>query len=339
MSLDWIPTAKSALRTLDERLACVCLPLTGEQSALLTFLFHGLFLDQEEIKDARMDPRQGITVQMFRRFVCHFQENGYQFVSPQDILDGLPPSGHYVLMTFDDGYYNNQRALPVLEEFQTPGIFFISTGHVKSGRAFWWGAVYREMRKRGRTDEETLRAIAFYKRYRTSEVESKVRAEFGDHALEPVSDLERPFRPAELAEFASHPLVHLGNHTRDHAILTNYSKMEIREQIQGAQDDIQEMTGRTPQVIAYPNGNESSGVIEIAREIGLRLGMICRSGKNRLPIRLSANTAMILKRFTLLGSRDIGRQCRATRSGVSLYRILGALRARSRAGHPTERLV
>lgn len=93
----------------------------------------------------------------------------------------------------------------------------------------------------------------------------------------------------------------------------------------------------TPEIIAYPNGNVSQEIIESACEIGLRLGMVSRSGKNRLHGRLSTTASMTLKRFMLCGSRSIGRQCQVTRSSVSLYRILGDLRARTRTSDPTER--
>ena len=41
------------------------------------------------------------------------------------------------MLTFDDGYYNNHLALPVLEEFDVPALFFISTNHVKQQKCFW----------------------------------------------------------------------------------------------------------------------------------------------------------------------------------------------------------
>ncbi len=282
---------KKALLGSHRMLANALLPLIEEQGAILCFLFHSLFESEEEIRSGVLDPQQGVTVEMFRAFLGHFREQGYRFISPRQILQGLPPSGKCILLTFDDGYCNNLRALPAMEEFNAPAVFFISSDHVGEGKAFWWDAAFRE-------------------------------------GLRPVGDLDRPFTPGELRAFAEHCLVSMGNHTKNHAILTNYSLEEARKQIQGGQDDIQEMTGKTPQMISYPNGNSSPEIQQVAREIGLPLGVMVRGGKNRLPLKTRATDAMALRRFTLWGDRGIAAQCRVSRANISLYSLVESLKER-----------
>src|SRR6266478_3841220 len=189
-------SVKTAISLLDQALGSRFLPEAREESALLCFLFHGLFERGEEVRSGVLDTQQGFTVEMFRAFLGHFCQQGYSFVSPGQILGGLQPSGKYILLTFDDGYCNNLRALP-------------------------------------ETEEEIRRTVAGYKRWKTEEVECELKKEFGKDALRPVGDLDRPFTPGELREFAEHCLVSLGNHTKNHAILTNYSLAEAREQIKG----------------------------------------------------------------------------------------------------------
>jgi hypothetical protein len=104
----------------DQILAACSLPVIREDGALLIFLFHSLFSGREELQSLVIDPEQGITVEMLRRFIGHFQDQGYQFVSPRDVIAGLAPRGKYALLTFDDGYYSNVRALPVLEAADAP---------------------------------------------------------------------------------------------------------------------------------------------------------------------------------------------------------------------------
>jgi peptidoglycan/xylan/chitin deacetylase (PgdA/CDA1 family) len=326
---------KSSILSLDEMLARLRLAATDERGSLLTFVFHALFNNSNEIKSGLMDPQQGITVEMFRRFVLHFREQSYRFVSPGDILKGLDPSEKNLLITFDDGYYNNVRALPVLEEFRIPAVFFISSDHVKYGKAFWWDVAFREFRKDRRTERETHKAIASFKRLKTSEVESELRQQYGDSALRPVGDLDRPFTVSELNGFAGHPLVTLGNHTKDHAILTNYPAAETREQIQTCQNDIRKMTGKTPEVIAYPNGNESPAIRTAAWDVGLRLGIGTWPGKNHLPLQVNAGGAMTMRRFTLRGDRGIDPQCRSSRAGLSLYRSFKHVRMKFKPGPPS----
>src|SRR5437868_6362935 len=90
------------------------------------------------------------------------------------------------------------------------------------------------------------------------------------------ADLLKRLSPAELRQFAASRFVHIGNHTANHAILTNYSSDQIRRQIQTAQDDLCEITGQSPIAIAYPNGAHNAQIVEICREIGLQLGVTVR---------------------------------------------------------------
>lgn len=322
---------KSAILSFDENLAGRLHAPNREGGALLSFLFHGLFESREELQSGVLDPQQGITLEMFRAFLRHFHEQGYSFVSAQQILESLPSGGRYVLITFDDGYFNNVRALPAMEEFSAPAVFFISSDHVREGKAFWWDALYREGRKRGKTKKEMCRAVAGYKRLKSEEVELDLAKEFGKEALRPVGDLDRPFSSNELRKFASHRLVSLGNHTRNHAILTNYSLNEVREQIRGGQDAIEQMTGKLPLMISYPNGNTSTEIEKMARESGLSLGLVVRKGQNHLPLKVGTLEAMELKRFILWGDRGIEAQCRASRANISLSMLLESLQMRASA--------
>src|ERR1700722_16343609 len=71
-------------------------------AGLLIFAFHSLFECEQEIGQCLLDPQQAITVPMFRAFIADFHEQGYRFVSPDDIVAGLESRGHYAMITFDD---------------------------------------------------------------------------------------------------------------------------------------------------------------------------------------------------------------------------------------------
>ena len=60
----------SMLLKLDHILAQSGLGFSGCEGVLLSFLFHGLF-------DEIPDPQQGITVEMFERFVEYFHRHSY----------------------------------------------------------------------------------------------------------------------------------------------------------------------------------------------------------------------------------------------------------------------
>jgi peptidoglycan/xylan/chitin deacetylase (PgdA/CDA1 family) len=312
----------SMLLKLDQIIAHSGLAFSGSEGALLSFLFHGLFDDliDSDSDSGTNQPQQGITVEMFECFVEYFHRHFYTFVSPNEVAHGLDPNGKYVLMTFDDGYFSNAKALPVLERYGIPAAMFVSTDHVKQGKAFWWDVVERESVKRRMPQRHVNQVHRSLKRLRTRDAEAFVQAEFGPLSLRPLGDCDRPFTLAELQEIAKHPLISLGNHTSNHDVLTNYSATEVRAQIESAQEMIRSIVGKAPDFIAYPNGEISDEILQAARNAGMQFGLRVNPGRNRLPIEPGSLPAMKLKRFALTGDVPIESQCHVSRSIFSLYR-------------------
>jgi peptidoglycan/xylan/chitin deacetylase (PgdA/CDA1 family) len=276
---------------------------------LLTFLFHGVFRNENEIEQHVADPQQKITLSHFSQFVEHMLEAGYQFVTPGDVEHGLAEDGRHVMATFDDGYANNLHVRPLLEEYGVPAVFFISTGHVLAGKPFWWDVLYRELWRRGASAKQISQVGQGLKELTNAEIEGVLTTMFGAKSLVAESDIDRPLSVGELQDFARCPFVHLGNHTRDHGVLTNYTATGIAEQLGAAQDDLEHMVGVRPTCVSYPNGNYSPEVLRAARSLGLTLGITVERARNPLPLDRSDDGWLRLGRFTLWGTRDIGEQC------------------------------
>lgn len=310
----------AGLQAIDQWLAPAYLRAVPERPALLTFLFHGISESDASPHSPVMDPapQQGMTAAHFHRFINYFLEHRYQFVSTAQVQAGLAP-GQHVLITFDDGYANNLNVLPVLREYGVPATFFISAGHVQNGRSFWWDVLYRERHRRGASvaritvEKERLKTLSH------DQVERLLVAEFGATAFRPVGDADRPLTPAELRAFAREPLVTLGNHTFDHAILTNCPPEVARTQIALCQSVIRDLTGVTPDTISYPNGNFSEKIAAIALQEGLRMGIGLEFRKNYLPLDPTGPGVMSLGRFLVRGGPRLAASCAAIRSEVSLY--------------------
>jgi peptidoglycan/xylan/chitin deacetylase (PgdA/CDA1 family) len=300
----------------DAAVARAYLALFRERSAVMSFLFHSLFRDEREIDCGHLDPLQRTTMAQFRQFVEYYVGQGYRFITPADLVAGLPGDGRYVMITFDDGYYNNHLALPILEQFNVPATFFISTNHVRQNKSFWWDVVYRERLAQGGTPGDAYDEALAMKGLRSEEIESKLLERLGPSALTPRTEIDRPMTPAELREFSRHPLVHIGNHTANHAILTNYTPDEIRALLEECQSALTEMTGKTPISIAYPNGGHDDTVVRIAREVGLTVGVTVRPAKNRLG---QGSGLLRLNRFCPDGPMPMRTQCRTFRSDVLIY--------------------
>jgi peptidoglycan/xylan/chitin deacetylase (PgdA/CDA1 family) len=303
----------------DALIARAYLALFRERDALLSFLFHSLFRDDREIARNVVDPLQRTTVARFREFVAYYLEHGYRFVSPDDLLRGLGRDGRYALITFDDGYYNNTLALPVLEEFRVPAVFFVSTDHVRQAKCFWWDVLHRELSARRASPGQIFREVVRLKALRTDQIEAELADRFGPGAFTPRGDIDRPFTPEELRAFAAHPLVHLGNHTANHAILTNYTPDQVRDQIVQAQESLRAMTGVLPRLIAYPNGAHTHRIIQTCGDVGLKVGFTIRPEKNPLPLDPRSSGLLRLGRFSPEGYLPVVTQCRTFRSDLLLY--------------------
>jgi len=275
------------------------------KGVLLTFLFHSIFENQKEIESGLIDPQQKFTLRQFDTFIEYFLENGYIFISPSDIVKDLDKEKKYILITFDDGYFNNIRVLAILKKYKVPAAFYISSNHIKKSKSFWWDIVYRKRMKQG----SSLKSIRYeqnaLKSNTNDQIEQYLSRTFQKGHLKLISDIDRPFSPMELKEFAKEKYVHLGNHTMDHAILTNYTQGEIQRQIGGCQEYLSELTGILPNSISYPNGNFNETIIHICSKIGLSLGMTVNPGNNYL----GKIDFLKLNRFILWGEEDISKQC------------------------------
>lgn len=302
-----------------------------ERPGLVTIFFHGLFLDEAELAKDLCYPQQRNTVEHLRRCVRYFESGGYRFVSPPEIIAGLDPKGCHALLTFDDGYSNNQRALPVLDEFQVPAVFFIPARLVEEGRAFWWDILYRARRRAGVPSAEVCAEIHRRMVGSTSEaVEADVMRELGIRGFGPETDTDRLFTPDELRALTANPRVFIGNHSDTHGFLPAYDGEGIKREIAGAQARLARITGREPDAIAYPVGAWTREIVGIAQAAGLKLGFTTAARKEHRSALDDASRRMTLGRFLVWGDQDIESQCEFMRSDLGWHhhyeRAVGALK-------------
>ena len=298
---------RQGLTTLDNCAVAVDRGPKGSNS-LVNVLFHSLYENKAQLGNRALAANQNVTVADFRGFVEEMLENHYTVVSPAQIDAGLAPGGRYLAITFDDGYFNNALALDVLNQFRVPATFFVSTDHVYQNKAFWWDGFSRELLRSGANPGTQKTAIQRLKVHTPEKIDAFLCQRFGPSVLQPIGDLDRPFTAPELRQFALNPWVHVGNHTRDHAILTNCTPDAMARQIEDCQAALADLVGYRPLAIAYPNGNCSPAVIHAALTAGLHLGFTVAPQRPRLP--LISTAQMTMGRFIFHGGQDIRRQCR-----------------------------
>ena len=271
------------------------LSIIGENSQLLVFYFHGLyqFLGQRDLN--HIDPQKNMTVSQFNDFVDYFLNLDYTFIRPEDLLAGLETHKRYAMITFDDGYYNNMHALPILEKFNIPGVFFITADNVSENKAFWWDVIYKYRTRQGVSVLQIRNEQDMLKSYKHEYISNYITNTFGKESSIPWSDIDRPLALQEVKILANNPYVVIGNHTYHHALLPNYDKNELEEEIIKSNDFLRGVTGITPISIAFPNGYYNKLVLDVVEAAGFRIAFSAVPGKNKLPI---DNSRLIcLKRF------------------------------------------
>lgn len=254
------------------------LPLkVRSDKTLICFYFHKIFPDNAELNEA-VDIQQGTDLNIFRIFIEYFLEQDYRFIRYNQIenLTG----GKNILITFDDGYFNNSLVLPLLEQYNIPALFFVSTEHIIKQELFWWDVLFHQ--KISLVQKDIIKKKL--KKLNPDSIRNFLISQFGETGFKPGNDLERPFSPSELKDFANHPLVNIGNHTKNHANLSYCSDDEIRYEFLRSQDDFLNILGFKPDSISYPNGSFNKKVLHLAKESGFKFGFTTVRKHNNLPL-------------------------------------------------------
>jgi len=175
------------------------------------------------------------------RLTLGWLQSRFPFLNPSEFLDSAKNG---ILLTFDDGQANNHtRALPILEEFSAPAVFFVSTQHVLRPRD--WLPVARSL-ARSRWGKEEL-------------VPEQLAVEFFDGMSQ-----------VQLTECARHPLITLGSHTVSHPCLTRCGRPRLGFELAESKRVLETLTGRSIDLLAYPSGDYDREVAQVATSFGYR---------------------------------------------------------------------
>ena len=211
-------------------------------------MYHGLLKEEK---------RQGqfiISPNLFEQDLRYLQENGYTTVVIADLIayvqDGKPRPEKPVMLTFDDGYYNNYLyAFPLLKQYNCKMVLS------PIGRY---------------TDEYTQN--------------KDTHANYAHCSWDAV----REMMASGLVEFQNHSYnLHSIDSGRKGAkkkaveSLVDYRTLLV-EDVMKMQTRMREETGYTPTAFVYPFGAVSSESLPILKELGFQATLICESHINAI---------------------------------------------------------
>lgn len=221
-----------------------------------------------------------------------------------DCLDrGRRPPPRALLVSFDDGYDDNCRiAFPILRDLGLSAMFFVSTGHIHSGRpyAYDWlvhmvcSAPPRPVRvpelRMALSPPEGLEA----RRDLVRELLDRLKALPADAQLALVARLERDWAmPREAGHPGCRPMcweqlrrmqadgMEIGSHGVGHHMLSKLPEALMREEVAGSKRMLDRELPQPAVAISYPVGGPDAygpAVMAAAREAGYRLACSYRAG-------------------------------------------------------------
>ena len=227
-------------------------------------LFHALYKSTNV--ERPLHPYLYISDNDFERCIRQFLENGYTFIDPEN-MGAARSNGREVLLTFDDGYYNNIYALDVLEKFDIKALFFVVNEQIVEQKLFWWDVYFKNLIHE--TPFATIYSeIQKLKLLKASVIEKELKSKFGEDCFLASEDFDRPLTEEELLSFSKHPQVSIGGHSARHNILTNLDSEEIREEVVQNKRFIEGLIGKGVRYFSYPNGNFDDETVAIVKEAG-----------------------------------------------------------------------
>lgn len=220
----------------------------------------------------------------------------------------LPPRP--VIVTFDDGYDDNFRcAFPILHTLGVPATFFVSTGHIDSGRAFAYDwlvhMICRSTASHLRIPEldleralpdtrearrELAAGVLDCLKWRSADEQAAVIARLEDEWRMPRDEGHADCRPMtwdQLREMQAAGM-EIGSHGVWHHMLAKLPVAGMREEVDRSKATLDRELGTHSDVLSYPVGGVDAyddAVIEAARNAGFRLACTYTAGSNRLPLR------------------------------------------------------
>lgn len=278
------------------------LPSTGAASGFVVTLHHvspqppGAFAPNALLT---------VTPDFLDRFIKHFTERGWRFVSVDELLAPAGNGGDpkRIAITLDDGYRDNaEHALPVFRRHGAPFTIFACPGFSDRTAELWWEALERiiaatgELSLPGEGPAETLptrdaaekqRAFQAWSGWLTTEADEtrqrvaicalagKYGLDLGGLAADLVMDWD------ELRAIAAEPLCTIGAHTMTHAALARLAPEAALSEMRDSADRIEAELGTRPTTLAFPYGYRAAAgerEARLAGEAGFAASFTTRPG-------------------------------------------------------------
>jgi peptidoglycan/xylan/chitin deacetylase (PgdA/CDA1 family) len=217
----------------------------------------------------------------------------------------LPPRS--CIVTFDDGWYDNfEYALPILEKHEVPAVIFVATDYIGSSTGFWQerlallmfhalkhGGPARALAEKW-LPADTARLTPIERRTvirirvdkmkdlpiaQIAALEGELVTLLADMGVDrPSAGADRFMTWADVSQIARSSFVTIGCHGKTHSPLTTLDDDDTERELIVSRSAIAAATSRPVTAVAYPNGDFSDRVVDIALAAGYSVGFTTLKG-------------------------------------------------------------
>lgn len=219
------------------------------------------------LKDPSRSNKYTVTPTVLEEDLKYIKDKGYTTVTITDLIsyvyDNKPLPENPIVLTFDDGHYNNYGYLfPLLEKYDMKAVISIVGSYTD---------------KFTKTDEANLNYS--YLRWKDiKELMDTGRIEFQNHTYNLHSNTGKRIGTKKIK-----------GETDEHY------KNVLEEDILKLQQEFKENTNYIPQCFTYPFGGISNSSLDIIKELGFKASLSCEQGINKLT--KNPNSLYLLKRY------------------------------------------
>lgn len=219
------------------------------------------------LKDPSRSNKYTVTPTVLEEDLKYIKDKGYTTVTITDLIsyvyDNKPLPENPIVLTFDDGHYNNYGYLfPLLEKYDMKAVISIVGSYTD---------------KFTETDEANLNYS--YLRWKDiKELMDTGRIEFQNHTYNLHSNTGKRIGTKKMK-----------GETDEHY------KNVLEEDILKLQQEFEENTNYIPQCFTYPFGGISNASLDIIKELGFKASLSCEQGINKLT--KNPNSLYLLKRY------------------------------------------
>jgi peptidoglycan/xylan/chitin deacetylase (PgdA/CDA1 family) len=279
-----------------------------------------------------------VSVRYLEKLITHLRELKIDILPMPEAVERIRKNelSPFVVFTFDDGYRDNYEILfPMMLRLSAPFTVFVTTGLIDRTIPMWWEVLNKlavidpglAVEQRTGQLADRFRSVGAEKqRNLLSRLASPISASILNEAY------DRSLSWAMLREMSASGLVTLGSHTQHHPLLANLNVEQIRSELEGSRQRMENELGIPIRYVAYPYGQPAE-VGGIAKREARKMGFDAAFSTISRPLEDSDSEDMYeLPRVLLASKAQTNAIAMAYMSGIphSVKRELAQLRARLR---------